>query len=198
MKRAFLFLMVLSLSGSVVAYAKIYKYTNEKGMVSYTDQLSKVPQVFRSNAEVVDHTDRRLVQAQPGPLSSPPPPSPLNPVSSEVGHPFPTIMVLVVSTVLAGVMLFMAKGRVTGTLVRLAITSLFIVLLGDTLSTLFITREHHPLPFVSSLFDQLTKPLLAGVSPIKNAETTAKEFENKLEEQKKILDAISQTEDQHD
>ena len=54
MKRTALIVLVCVLAVPLVASAEIYRWVNERGVVSFTDSLGNIPEKFRAKAQLID------------------------------------------------------------------------------------------------------------------------------------------------
>ncbi len=83
MRHGFLFVILLVVVG-LPAYAEMYKWVDEKGIVHFTDDLSKIPEEYRSDAES-RKTPKEVPAAkkeEPAPIPAPQRPS--EPVGFEI------------------------------------------------------------------------------------------------------------------
>lgn len=176
------FFLLLLLVSPALAGTEVYKYTDKNGGVSFTDNLSNVPDEQRETAEKIQ------MDSPSGPISSP----------VEKGgtlykwieyHAYKIVSVLILVIVLA----YIVQHFVTGFLIRLIIRLLIIFLLGTVIYGLFITQKDR---LKSESFEKTVEPYLPSPSLINKAKEQVKKLEEGQKKEEELIDSLDSSEKQ--
>lgn len=140
MKISLVFLILLYIADPAAAHAEVYKYIDENGVVSFTDDFSKVPENQRPT--VAPEQPRPFVSTFTTP--TPPPQAALLKWFSQ-----PLSKYIIAFAALAVFMLFI-QSRTEGLFLRLIVKLLFIGFLGAAIYSVLIAEGLRRKPEASS------------------------------------------------
>ncbi len=131
MRILLVFLMTILFLHSTIIHAEVYKYIDENGVVSFTDDFSNIPESQRPSAE-------KAPPASPAPSFVAPAPSPKDSFLEWLSQPLSKY--IIGFTLLAVFMLFV-QSRAEGFFLRLTVKVLFIGFLGAAIYTFLAARD---------------------------------------------------------
>lgn len=179
MRIFFTLLMLILTIDPAVTTAEVYKYTDENGVVSFTDDFDKIPEARRPGVE-------KSEAPVPAPSFEPPIAPPRNGFFEWFGRPLSKY--IVGFTALAVFTLFV-QSRSEGLLLRLALKVLFIGFLGAAVYSILVARG---LPLSGPSLSSLPSLVETAESnlPKENSITKVKNQLDRIEQRQKEEEAL--------
>jgi hypothetical protein len=160
----------LFLTTAAVSNAEVFKYTDEHGAISFTDDLGKVPEAQRPQAtEPVSPSGslgRLFTDAAP---------------QKWIDHPLSKYIIIFI--VLAIVTL-VVQMRTKSLLLRLTLKLFFIICIGAAVYSVLVLQKHVP------SFQKATESYLPNVSEIEKTKKAIQEMEESQKKQEALINSI--------
>ena len=163
-------LLFLLLFYSIAAGAIVYKYTDENGILFFTDNPDNIPEGQRHTAEKIE-TDERLFTRW------------INQTASKVA----LLLVLLIAII-------SLAGRFFGYLFpRILLRLLVILFLGAMIYSISVVWKGGS---ASRFFDKTVEPYLPSPAPINRAKEQVKKLEESQKKQEEMIDSLKDSERQ--
>ncbi len=185
-----LFWFLLLFIGPATSHAYIYKYTDENGVVSFTNKPDNVPQTRQHTVVIIDESTLPPLVIIPE-AASVKPHRAKNSFRHWIEQPVSKSAIALGLVVV--LMVFIIRIGGGGIFIRVAAKLLFIGFIGASIYSIYTAREYSSVPSVS---EEPGAPHLKRISPIERAGNAAAALEKKLNEQEEVLDILTQPEDQ--
>lgn len=176
----YLFLLILFLH-LPAAHADIYEYTDPEGVLSFTDNLEKVPPAQRPRPDKVE-----------------PPPPLLRPVEAPLVNRAPTgnridpLIRYVLPFLFISFLILFAQSRSKGFLIRLTVRLLVIGFLGGAIYTYTTWNSNQKTASLASL--EKVEASFPNLKKIRSAKKEVRAFEEKQDQQRLLIESLWRTE----
>lgn len=152
----------------IPASAEVYKYTDENGILFFTDNPDKIPEGQRHTADRVE-TDEGLFHRW-------------------INIPLSRVVLILVLLI---VIISFARRFFEGSFPRILMTLLVILLLGTMIYSIFAAWKGGP---TSGSFDTAVEPYLPSPTPINRAKEEVKKLEEGQKKQEDLIDSLQDPE----
>ena len=167
MMRITAFFLIL-LFCSIQARAAVYKYTDENGILFFTDKPENIPESQR-------HTAERIETAK-------------KPINRWINHPASKAIIIIFLLI---VMLFLARRFFGYLFPQILIKLLVVLLLGTIIYSIVLAWKTGP---TSVSFDADVEPYLPSPTPINRAKEAVKKLEESQKKQEELIDKLQDSE----
>ena len=168
-------LMILFLVHPALGLAEVYKYVDPNGAISFTDNIEKVPEAQRPQAQKIESA----------PLPAVPQPIPSSPQYDRwINHPLSKYMLAFIA--LSIVMLYV-QHKTDSFLLKLVTKLLFVGCLGAAIYSVLVAQDK---PITPAALQKAAEPYLPTPAPMMKAREAVNKMEEAQKKQEAEIDAL--------